>query len=188
MPVDGNILRAAMRQWATGVTVVTTVFGDERAGMTVSSFTSVSLEPPTVLVCLNKESNGHRLVSQSKVFAVSMLSEGQEALSNRFAGLDPTVTDRFEGLALTTAETGSPLLPGAVAHLDCHVVAELETSTHTIYVGEVGYVWVDSNRSPLVYHNRKYRIFAPIEPDDSRLDASLTQTIQIIKPQNPPKE
>src|SRR5215813_10824740 len=100
-----------MRQWATGVTVVTSVLGEERGGMTVSSFTSVSLEPPTVLVCLNKKSYCHDLVHRSGVYAVSMLGLGQDALANRFAGLDPTVFDRFEGIEITVAETGSPLLP-----------------------------------------------------------------------------
>jgi flavin reductase (DIM6/NTAB) family NADH-FMN oxidoreductase RutF len=188
MPVDQDTLRTTMRQWATGVTVVTTVFGEERAGMTVSSFTSVSLEPPTVLVCLNHNSNGHRLVSKSGIYAVSMLAEGQDEISNRFAGLDPSVTDRFEGVKVTTAETGAPLLLGAAAHLDCRVVQQHQTSTHTIYIGEVVYAWVDHSLLPLVYHNRKYRLFAPIDPDDHHLDASLTQTIQIVNPKDPPKE
>ncbi len=160
MVVDPQILRATMRQWATGVTVVTTVAGNERAGMTVSSFTSVSLEPPTVLVCLNKNTYAHTLVAQSGVYAISMLAAGQEALSNRFAGVDPTITDRFAGLELTTAETGSALLPGAIAHLDCRVVAAHEAGSHTIYVAEVVYAWVDPDKLPLVYHNRSYRAFS----------------------------
>src|SRR5438552_17110756 len=114
MPIDPQVLRATMRQWATGVTVVTSAHNGEYAGMTVSSFTSVSLEPPTVLVCLNKQSYGHDLVSRSGVYAVSMLGVGQDALSNRFAGIDPTITDKFEGVEVTTAVTGSPLLPDAI--------------------------------------------------------------------------
>lgn len=163
MSVDQSELRAAMRQWATGVTIVTTVAGNERAGMTVSSFTSVSLEPPTVLVCLNKETYAHALVSRSGVFAISMLAVGQEALSNRFAGFEPNVTDRFEGLELITAQTGAALLPGAVAWLDCVVVAGHETSTHTIFIGEVVYVQSNPDLLPLVYHNRTYRVLAATE-------------------------
>src|SRR5579859_4570959 len=129
MALDSQTLRLTMRQWATGVTIVTSAAGTARGGMTVSSFTSVSLEPPTVLVCLNKKTYTHGLVSESGVYAISMLSAGQEALANRFAGLDANVTDRFEGIEVETAETGSPLLPGAVAWLDCQVRQAIGTST-----------------------------------------------------------
>jgi flavin reductase (DIM6/NTAB) family NADH-FMN oxidoreductase RutF len=158
MSLDPQRLRATMRQWATGVTVVTTQAGDRRAGMTVSSFTSVALEPPTVLVCLNKSTYAHDLVRESGVYAISMLAAGQEALSNRFAGFDPSITDRFEGLELTAAETGSPLLPGAAAWLDCQVRSTVDTGTHTIFIAEVVYAQVDAEAAPLVYHNRGYRI------------------------------
>src|SRR5579859_7968202 len=161
MAVESSVLRATMRQWATGVTVVTTALGDARGGMTVSSFTSVSLEPPTVLVCLNKNSYCHDLVKQSGVYAVSMLAEGQDALSNRFAGLDAAFNeDRFVGLDITTAETGCPLLPGAIAHLDCRVYSTHETLTHTIFIAEVVFAEVDEQKQPLVYVNRAYRTLA----------------------------
>jgi flavin reductase (DIM6/NTAB) family NADH-FMN oxidoreductase RutF len=167
MAVDSQILRATMRQWATGVTVVTTVADGERCGMTVSSFTSVSLEPPTVLVCLNKESYCNALVEKSGVYAISMLGVGQDALSNRFAGLDPNITDRFEGIDVTTALTGSPLLPGAIAWLDCRVQSTHVTSTHTIFIAEVVYAHVEPDKAPLVYHNRTYRVLCdPNEGSD----------------------
>lgn len=163
MTVESHLLRATMRQWATGVTVVTTVYGGQFSGMTVSSFTSVSLEPPTVLVCLSKDSACHPFVLKSGVYAVSMLGVGQHELSNRFAGFDPTVTDRFEGVEVTTAATGSPLLPGAIAHLDCEVRSMHETTTHTIFFAEVVYAQVDEGKMPLVYHNRGYNVLKPIE-------------------------
>jgi flavin reductase (DIM6/NTAB) family NADH-FMN oxidoreductase RutF len=121
MPLDPQILRLTMRQWATGVTVVTSVAGADRSGMTVSSFTSVSLEPPTVLVCLNKNTHTHALVAKSGVYAISLLAANQEALSNRFAGFEPDLEDRFDGVPIATAETGAPLLVGALAWLDCRV-------------------------------------------------------------------
>ncbi len=161
--MDPTILRYTMRRWATGVTVLTTVSDGVRAGMTVSSFTSVALEPPTVLVCLNKDSYTHDLVKQSGIYAVSMLSEGQEALSNRFAGLDPAITDRFEGLELVTAQTGCPLLPGATAWLDCVVKSAHDTYTHTIFIAEVVFARYDNERAPLVYHNRGYHTLIAVE-------------------------
>jgi len=164
MAIDSATLRATMRQWATGVTVVTTAWNGERAGMTVSSFTSVALEPPTVLVCLNKDTYCHTLVDKSGVYAVSMLGTGQETLSNRFAGFDPTITDRFEGVDVFTAETGSPLLPGAIAHLDCVVRSTHDTWTHTIYIAEVVFARVDAEKVPLVYYNRNYHHLTAEEP------------------------
>lgn len=162
MVVDPHMLRQTMRQWATGVTIVTSALGAERAGMTVSSFTSVSLEPPMVLVCLNKSTYTHQIVQQSGVYAISMLAAEQEALSNRFAGIEPGVLDRFEGLDLAIAETGSPLLPDALAWLDCRVTESLDTSTHTIFVAEVLYAHVNPDAAPLVYHNRGYRLLTDL--------------------------
>ena len=167
MTVNSETLRMAMRNWSTGVTIVTTAMGDERAGMTVSSFTSVSLEPPTVLVCLSKDTYTHDLVQRSGVYAISMLGVGQDGLSNRFAGLDPDVVDRFEGLQITVAETGSPLIPGAIAWLDCIVKSTHDTYTHTIFIGEVVYAWSDVDRAPLVYHNRGYHALVAVEPTQS---------------------
>ena len=168
MVVDSEMLRFTMRQWSTGVTVVTTAAGQERAGMTVSSFTSVSLEPPLVLVCLNKETYAHELVRRSGVYAISMLGVGQEWLSNRFAGLDRNVTDRFEGLDLLfTGETGAPLLSGAIGWLDCIVKSTHDVATHTIFFGEVVFAAYDSERAPLVYQNRGYHALAAVEPSQT---------------------
>jgi flavin reductase (DIM6/NTAB) family NADH-FMN oxidoreductase RutF len=162
MPIDSNALRATMRQWVTGVTVVTTAFEGVRVGITVSSFTSVSLEPPMVLVCLNKQSFAHDFVKRAGVFGVSLLGKEQAALSQRFAGLDPTVTgDRFEGVPYSTAETGAPLLEGAVGILDCVVRAAHDASTHTIYIGEVVYAQAFPERTPLIYYNRQYHNLVP---------------------------
>ncbi|HVO42657.1 MAG TPA: flavin reductase family protein [Aggregatilineales bacterium] len=166
MPLDPHALRLAMRNWVAGVTVVTTIYHGARAGMTVSSFTSVSLEPPMVLVCLNKETYTQQLVSESGRFAISMLAQDQAAISNRFAGLDPTVVtqeDRFTGLAMVKAETGCPLIAGAVAWLDCLVSAAHEAGTHTLFIGEVVYARSDPARQPLVYFNRKYQLMTPME-------------------------
>jgi flavin reductase (DIM6/NTAB) family NADH-FMN oxidoreductase RutF len=163
MAIQSEVLRATMRQWVTGVTIVTSAYDGERAGMTVSSFTSVSLEPPTVLVCLNKNSYCHSIIQNSGVFAISMLGVGQENLSKRFAGLDPTVIDRFDGIEVLVAETGAPLLAGAIGHLDCEVRSTHDTPTHTIFIAEVIYADVHADKPPLVYYNRNYHLLTAIE-------------------------
>lgn len=159
-PVDPETLRVTMRKWASGVTVVTTALlsdaGVERAGMTVSSFTSVNLEPPTILVSLYEDTYTYALIKQSGVFAVSILAVGQDDLSMRFAGQDPTVTDRFAGLELTTAVTGAPLLPGIAAWLDCRVHELYDAGSHVIVLGDVVAAGNDPAAMPLIYFNRGY--------------------------------
>lgn len=145
-----------MRNWASGVTVVTSQIKDIRHGMTVSSFTSVALEPPLVLVALAKNTRTAHIVQESGIFAVTILAQGQEEISDRFAGRLPDDADRFVGLETATLVTGAPLLVGGLAWFDCHVTQVIYGGTHLIFVGEVAAVQSFSGE-PLVYHNRAYR-------------------------------
>lgn len=158
--VDPEALRVTLRKWASGVTVVTTALtsstGAERAGMTVSSFSSVNLNPPTILVCLYEDTYTYALLKQAGVFAVSILAAGQDSLSMRFAGQDPSVTDRFAGLELATALTGAPILPGVAAWLDCRVRELYDAGSHVIVLGDVVATGHDPAAAPLIYYNRGY--------------------------------
>jgi len=152
-----------MRLWATGVTIVTANHEGVRHGMTVSSFTSVSLDPPLILICLERSTRTRQLVLDSAVFAVNLLTTQQVDLSNRFAGRISDLEDRFAGLNTTVLETGAPLLDGALAWMDCRVSAVFEMSSHTIIVGQVigvkSFVAGDAEAAPLLYYNRSYREF-----------------------------
>ncbi len=154
-------LREAMRYWATGVTVVTAISEGVRHGMTVSSFTSVSLDPPLILVCLERNARTRQLVLDSAAFAVNVLGADQEEISNRFAGRISDLEDRFVDLPTHELESGSPLLHGALAWFDCRVSAVFEMATHTIIVGHV--IGVKATKEsvdepqPLLYFNRSYR-------------------------------
>lgn len=157
--MDANNLRETMRLWASGVAVVSTADATCRAGMTVSAFNSLSLSPPTILVCLQKDTRTAEVLPGAGVFAVSILGSDQAAISDRFAGRVPLTEgeDRFDGLRLTTGETGVPILADAVAWLDCKVRDIHDGSTHWIVIGEVvatGHP-VDG-ASPLLYFNRSY--------------------------------
>lgn len=154
--VDAEGLRQVMRHWASGVAVVTAAYQGQRHGMTVSSFTSVSLEPPLVLVVLARESRTRSLVMAAQAFAVTVLGQEQQALSDRFAGRDPQV-DRFADLQPFTLVTGAPLLPGGVAWLDCRVSRHLEAGTHTLFLGQVVAAQATDTFRPLLYYNRAYR-------------------------------
>jgi len=160
MTVDAMTLRAAMRAWATGVTVVTSADGDTPHGMAVSSFTSLSLEPPLVLVSLEKISRTHALVARSGVFGVTILSEDQEEVSNRFANPRTEPGYRFSNLATHTLLTGAPVLSEGLAFFDCRVVATHEAGTHTVFIGEVVAAKRGKPGQPLLYFNQGYRKLA----------------------------
>lgn len=155
MTLDPEQLRQAMRAWSSGVTVVTAAHNGERHGMTVSSFTSVSLEPPLIIISLHTESRTHRLVHAANAFAVSILSADQHAISDRFAGRADD-GDRFTGLDTETLVTGAPALRSALARLDCRVIQVISAGTNTIFLAEVAAVRGDGEGQPLVYHNRRY--------------------------------
>ena len=155
--IDGIQFKRVLAQWATGVTIVTARDGDRVHGMTVSAFTAVSLTPPLVLVCADKESNTHPVIAAGRVFAVNILAEDQTALSNTFASKQAEA-ERFVGLATDFGATGAPLIAGAVASLDCRVVAAHEHGDHVVYVGEVVETR-SSDKQPLLYHSGCYGTF-----------------------------
>jgi len=156
-PVNPEILREAMRQWATGVVIVTSSHKGATHGMTVSSFTSVSLTPPQVLISLAQETRTHALVKGSHYFGVSILADGQEEISNRFAGRIPDEQDRLSGLETFQLVTGSPLLSDSIAQFDCRVIATFTSGTHTLFIGEVLSARSIEDAKPLLYYNRGYR-------------------------------
>ncbi len=151
-------LRQVMRHWATGVTVVTSFDGQRRHGMTVSSFTSVSLTPPWVLVSIQRDSQTHQVILQSKVFGITVLSINQMAVSDCFAGRDDCeYTDRFAGLETFSLATGSPFIIGGLAFMDCRLVNTSDAGTNTLFIGEVIAVRAGSDDPPLLYYDRGYR-------------------------------
>lgn len=156
MQVTGEMLRHAMRHWTTGVAVVTSRQGEQKFGMTVNSFSSVSLEPPLVAVTLATGTRTQSLVEQSGVFGVTILNAGQAELSDRFAGRTPAIEDRFGDLETFELISGVPLLQDGLVSLDCQVVHQYTAGSATLYVGQVVAIQHTHEGSPLVYHNRLY--------------------------------
>lgn len=143
-----------MSRFASGVTVVTgRDASGEAFGMTVSSFCSVSLEPPLILVCIQKQIHCHTALSQSNTFAVNVLAEDQEAISNTFASRSP---DKFSTLAFKDGFGDAPLIEGALANIECEKFSELDGGDHTIFLGRVVKISV-SEGAPLVYSQGAYR-------------------------------
>jgi flavin reductase len=156
-----------MRSWTTGVTVVTSRHENTQLGMTVNSFTSVSLAPPVVTVSLANVARTHALVRRSGVFAVTILERSLESISDRFAGKVVGAPageiqhlesiDRFAGVETFILKTGAPMILGGLAHLDCRVIQEVAIGTTTVFFGEVVDVRLGGKGEPLVYLNRIYR-------------------------------
>jgi 3-hydroxy-9,10-secoandrosta-1,3,5(10)-triene-9,17-dione monooxygenase reductase component len=159
MPIDAAQFRAALALRAGGVAIVTARSGERVHGMTVTDFAGVSLDPPLVLVCADKTSNTLPVIESGRNFAVNLLANGQEALSNRFASKEHEWT-RFEGLACEAGATGAPLVPGALASLSCRVVALHDAGDHVIVVGLVEEARC-TGASPLVYWSGAYRGLTP---------------------------
>lgn len=160
MAVNADEMRDTLRFWASGVTVVTTSNGEQRAGMTVSAFNSLCLEPPLVVVCIFKNTHVGKMIEASRKFAVSVLHADQTYLSDRFSGRIPLEPgeDRFTGVRYTEGVGGSPVLTDAIAWLDCRLHAQYDGETHWIFVGEVMATQRRlTDNAPLIYFDRDYR-------------------------------
>lgn len=156
MTLDPEQLRHAMRAWTTGVAVVTATHDGQRYGMTVNSFTSISLEPPLVSVALKQLTHTHDLIVKSNEFAVTILSSTQQELSDRFAGKMPQIADRFENVQIETLAIPAPLLKGGTAYFNCRVINAIPVGENTLFVAEVVAARGEGEGDPLVYHNRVY--------------------------------
>lgn len=157
MPLNPLELRLAMRHWTTGVTIVGVNYQGILHGMTVSSFTSVSLSPPTLLVSLERSTRTHQLLTKSGFFGVTILNSDQKEISERFGGRNTEYQDRFEGLKVHTILTGAPFLEGGLSYLDCKVTNTYQIFTHTLFIGEVLAVEIGEDSEPLVHFNQHYR-------------------------------
>ncbi|MDA0748296.1 MAG: flavin reductase family protein [bacterium] len=145
--------RRIMGCFATGVTVVTTVVEGKLHGMTANAVASLSLDPPLVMVSVNRQSHMHTSLIDGQCFAMNILEEGQEELSNRFAAPGPK---DFSDLSVRTAETGAPVLDDALGYVDCRVVNVLQVGDHDIFVGEIVAGDAGDGR-PLMYYKGQYR-------------------------------
>jgi len=158
MAVQEDVFKQALASWASGVTIVTARYGSDVQGMTVSAFSSVSLEPPLVLVCAECSTITHSLIERAGSFSVSILARDQHALSNRFASKQHE-HERFNGLVCADGSTGCPRIPGAIAWLDCRVAQTVRAGDHMVYIGEVDTAEL-RERAPLVYFRGRYATLA----------------------------
>ncbi len=145
-----------MRHFPTGVTVVTSVKEGEPRGITINAFSSVSADPPTLLVCVNREARSYLYIATSKIFCVNVLAGDQRELAERFSG--KRHERQFDDIGHERGATGAPVIHGAIAYFDCEVLEEHHAGSHSIFIGRV----VDCaarTGSPLGYFNGSFHDF-----------------------------
>ncbi len=157
MKIDTQSFTAAMRRLASGVTIVTMRSGEQDHGFTATSFTSLSMDPMLVLVCVVNKQRSHELLDRARHFAVNILSSGQRELGGTFAR--PGSVDRFAGVPLVRSVSGAAILDGSLAWVDCRVHSSIVAGDHTIFVGEVLAGDVSAAGEPLLYYDRKWGTF-----------------------------
>jgi len=159
MSISAEQYREVMRHLPTGVTIVTVQSPSKEKpyGLTVSAFTSISLDPPLVMIAIDRSASSHALLEEEgATFAVNILPQGREDLSDRFAFVRDE--DRFLSGQWSPAVTGAPILADALAWLECTVYDRHEAGTHTLYIGQVLASGVPRpDQAPLIYWNRGYR-------------------------------
>lgn len=156
LPGDAESLKAALRSLAGGVSIITTGEGDLRTGATVTSATALSVDPPRMLVALNRTSSTWPVLQQTGFFGVNIVGAEHETLANQFAGVGGLKgSDRYNGHEWTSLATGAALLEDAVASIDCRIEEAIERHSHVIVIGAVHGVRLKGGRS-LVYQNGTY--------------------------------
>ncbi|MET8885052.1 MULTISPECIES: flavin reductase family protein [Streptomyces] len=166
---DPARLRRAFGAFATGVTVVT-VGGKSPRGMTANSFTSVSLDPALVLLCVGNDAVMNRVLAEAGTFAVSVLGAGQEDVARYFADRSrPPGAAQFEAVDwLPGGASGAPLIAGAAVHFECAAWRTYEGGDHTVHVGEVLALDEMPGREPLVFHGGRFRQAVPPDGGEAR--------------------
>ncbi len=154
--MDSSRFRQIVGCFATGVTVVTTNVDGQLHGMTANAFTSLSLEPLQVLVCVGKSGTCLQQIKSAGAFGVSVLQADQEDLSNRFAKSQDPEDGQMRGAAFSTTPNGLVRLDGALAHLDCRLAQCLDGGDHDIVIGEVIDGDASESGSPLLFYRGRY--------------------------------
>jgi flavin reductase (DIM6/NTAB) family NADH-FMN oxidoreductase RutF len=150
-------LKAAMRFYPAGITVITAGAGEARRGLTATAFTSVTMEPPTVLICVNRNGEAHRAITENGHFCVNILCDNARDLAESFAGMTgKTGAAQFDGFEWVDTCVGAPAYAFAQASLACTLTDTVETASHSIFFGEVKEAALNPDRTPLLHFNRGF--------------------------------
>ncbi|MFQ5750803.1 MAG: flavin reductase family protein [bacterium] len=156
MAVSSETYRQVLGRFATGVTIITVKNEDGMHGLTVNAFTSLSLDPPLVLICIQKNGVSHGYFSGTRSFVVNILNEKQEELANRFADTQLNSQQRFQQLSFQFTRDGIPILRGTLGHLECRLVNQYDGGDHSIFIGQVENAEVAETGKPLLFYESQY--------------------------------
>ncbi len=159
MSVDAMTYRRVVGNFATGIAVVTSGSGDNAHGVTVNSFTSVSLDPTLLLVCLDRASRSRATILETHVFNINVLNDAQEQVSRLFASKDRPES-WFVDLGCSYGELGAPLLPDCLAYMECQITETHEAGDHTILIAEVQRAEIADESAPLCFFRGKYAVLS----------------------------
>ncbi len=159
--MDPNVFRQVIGNFASGVTVITTREQDTNYGLTASAVTSLTLEPPMLLVCINKNTGTQAAISRTRTFGVNILGQEQAHLAYQFA---KPQSDKFQGVDISYGGLGVPLLTGALARIECRVAADVEVGTHKVFLAEVDSAET-SGEAPLTYFRGKFGRFEVVQDE-----------------------
>ncbi len=155
MAIDNQKFKNTLKLWASGVSVITTHSSEGAQGMTATSFASVSMEPPQILICVNENTETGTAILENKKFAVNILTTEQEQISNQFAG-GSSMVERFKNVKWHSSELNLPIFDNALASMECHVVEQVKAGTHWVIIGEIQSSQCNEGK-PLLYFNSGYR-------------------------------
>ena len=150
--VSDDEFKLVMRRFAASVNVITSAEGVKKSGMTATAVCSVSANPPSALIIVNKSNRSHPIIAGTKAFAVNVLSANQKHVAGHFASKLP---DPFADIPHSIGKTGCPIIEGADAHIECTVFEQLDVGTHTIFVGKIVAAGA-AHGEPLLYHDGRY--------------------------------
>jgi flavin reductase len=150
--VTGDEFKLVMRRFAASVNVITSADSTKKNGMTATAVCSVTSDPPSALIIVNKSNRSHPIIDGTKAFAVNVLSSNQRHVASHFASRLP---DPFAEIPHSIGKTGCPIIAGADAHIECTVIEQMDVGTHTIFVGKIVAAGAASGE-PLLYHEGRY--------------------------------
>jgi flavin reductase len=150
--VSGDEFKLVMRRFAASVNVITSADRQKKNGMTATAVCSVSSDPPSALIVVNKSNRSHPIITETGAFAVNVLSSDQKHVASHFASRAP---DPFAKIDHSIGKTGCPIIAGADAYIECTVINQTDVGTHTIFVGKIVAAHASSGE-PLLYHEGRY--------------------------------
>ena len=163
MPIDPTLFRQVAGSFATGVTIITSGQEGGYHGMTASAYTSLSLNPPMVLVCVDRGARTLGVIESSGCFNVNILASDQEDISRAFAKRSEPGEDGMRDVVYTLGKLGCPLIKGALASFECRVALRYDGGDHVIFVGAVEDGSIEEEAEPLLYFQGKYRALSKMQ-------------------------